>query len=236
MLDFSSVLVWAFCPELASVPATNQNNSAPSKTSRTNFSVNSILQHFYVINWKDLWDIFLIRFFLGFAVLIYRSNFVLMLDYKFQTSPKMNGYIISYSGIVGTICGFFVGKIANFYKNDAKLLLHLSTLMIFVILGLTFSPNIWCLLFFLTPLSLINTVARVCVTNLTIEKGSSHDTGALLGLGQSIMSGARTLSPFLGGVAGEISILGPGLVGAVSATIGVLLQIVSPQDIAKKTQ
>jgi len=175
-----------------------------------------------------MWDIFLVRFLMGFAVIVYRSNFALMLDYKFQATGKITGYIISYSGIVGTLAGFLVGKLSNFYNNDSKLLLHSGIIQFISILMLTFSPSLIMLIIALTPLSLANQVARVCSINLTIKRGQGQEKGLLLGLGASILSFARMLSPTVGGFAQEYHISGPGLIGSMCSGLGVVMMILSP--------
>nr|KAG5704937.1 hypothetical protein BaRGS_022779 [Batillaria attramentaria] len=45
----------------------------------------------------DLWDLFLIKFLAGFSVLIFRTNFTMVLKQKFAASPKTIGYTMSYS-------------------------------------------------------------------------------------------------------------------------------------------
>ena len=154
----------------------------------------------------------------------------MMLEYKFESSPKTTGYLISYSGIVATLSGFLVGRIANFYKNDSKLLLHTSYISVFAIIALTFAPSLLMIVIFLTPLGVANAVARVCVTNITIERGKGQETGALLGLGASVLSIARMLSPAIGGVAQEAHMSGPGMVGSIFAVAGVTVLLIVPQD------
>ena len=143
-----------------------------------------------------------------------------MLDYRFETSAKVIGYITSYTAVIGTVSGLFVGRISTFYKNDSKLLLHTSLLQFFAIFGLTVAPSLNILILCLAPLSLANAIARVAMTNVTIQRGSSEQTGALLGLGASVLSVARMMAPLVAGVAQEYHVSGPALVGAVFAAVG----------------
>ncbi len=189
----------------------------------------AFLKDFKKIDWTHLWDIFLIRFLMGFAIMVYRTNFSLMLDFKYGVSSKTIGYIISYSGVIGTISGFLVGRLAGYYKDDGKLLLHTSIIQVFTIAALTFAPSLWILVICLTPLSMANAVARVCVTNLTIQRGHGQETGVLLGLGASVLSIARMMTPALGGFAQEIHVSGPGILGTIVAAVGVGLMIAVPQ-------
>ena len=153
-----------------------------------------------------------------------------MLEYKYEATPVTTGYLISYSGNIATVSGFLVGRIADCYHSDSKLLLHTGFIQVVSITGLTYAPTLWGVIVFLTPLGISNAIAHVCVTNLTIERGRGQETGALLGLGASVLSIARMLSPALGGLMQEIHISGPALLGAVCAATGVLVQIVVPQE------
>ena len=154
----------------------------------------------------------------------------MMLDYRFEASAKITGYIISYSGLVSTISGFFVGRVAGYYSNDSKLLLHSAILQLIAIVLMAFVPALWMMAVLITPFSMANAVSRVCSINLTIERGHGHETGTLLGLGASVLSVARMLSPTLGGISQEIHIAGPSLVACVFAAIGVAVMIIVPQN------
>ena len=194
------------------------------------FNPLAFVNSFKEIDWTNLWDLFLVRFFLGFAILVYRNNFSMMLDYKYQASPKTIGYIVSYGAIVSTISGFFVGKIAGYYKSDSRMLLHMGIVQTFSIVTLTFAPSLWVLIACITPLSLANAVARVASTNLTISRGHGQEIGTLMGLGASVLSVARMCSPAIGGLAQELHLSGPGILGASCAALGVLVLTVIPQD------
>ena len=170
------------------------------------------------------------RMCMGLAIMVYRSNFAMLLDYRYEASPKMIGYVISYSGFVGMISGFFIGRIAQFYKNDARLLMHAGILQFATLALITWAPSLMLLVICLTPLSIANSVSRVCAVNITIERGQGQQTGALLGLGASVMSISRMLSPALGGVAQQLHVSGPGLMGSFFAGAAVAVLVVVPQD------
>ena len=180
------------------------------------------------IKWTNLWDVFLVRFFLGFAMIIYRANFVLMTQDKFQTTPKMNGYLISYTGIIAALSGFSVGRITQLYSSQARLLFHLSILQTISLVSLILVPSVWSLFLCLTPLSFITSIARVSGTSLTIQRGGHENIGALIGFSQSLMAFARMLSPFFGGVALEFLADGPTIVAVMSCSIAVLIMLLHP--------
>lgn len=69
-----------------------------------------------------LLDLIVICFVMGFLMLVFRSNFIFMLEFYFNISLKINGYIMFYNGLVGGFFGILVGKIVKFYNyNDVKM-------------------------------------------------------------------------------------------------------------------
>ena len=225
-----AALVWFLVPDTTITKKPDKSSSRSSGLHPLSF-----LKSFKDIDWPNLWDLFLIRFFLGFAMMVYRSNFSMLLDYKYDASPKTIGYIVSYGAIVGTVSGFFVGRIASFYSgNSAKMLLHTGIVQTIAIGGMSCAPSLWLLILYMTPLSLATAVARVASTNLTIARGETAvggtGAGALLGLGASVLSVARMCSPALGGVAQELHISGPAVLGATFAALGVGVMLIVPQD------
>ena len=163
--------------------------------------------------------------------MIFRSNFSLMLMEKYDTSPSINGYIISFNSTVSAFVGFFGGYIAKSYNNNAKLLFHLSCLLALTLFCLSVSPSLVVFVILLIPLGLTTSVARICGTALTIERTKGHDIGTLMGFQQSCLSVARMLAPILAGLVQEISPSGPGLVGTTTTLIAVLIFIMRPQDV-----
>lgn len=161
---------------------------------------------------------------------VYRTNFSLLLEYKYEASPVLTGYLISYSAVVGTVSGFMVGWIANRYESESRLLLHTSIATTLSIAALMYAPTLYGVVVFLTPLGISNAITRVCVTNLTLERGRGQETGALLGLGASVLSIARMLAPALGGIMQEVHMSGPAMLGAVCAVASVVLLLIVPQD------
>ncbi|XP_070568173.1 major facilitator superfamily domain-containing protein 9-like [Ptychodera flava] len=175
-------------------------------------------------------DLFTIRFLLGFASLIYRSNFTLMLENEYGTGPKMNGYIISFGSTAGVICGLFTGRVVQYYQSEAKLLLHSTILQLLTILALAFAPSVWVIMVLQAPLSFANSLTRVCCTDLCVKRSRPTEVGAALGLSQSVMSIARMLTPAIGGVLQEFSYHAPCIVAANFALAAVVTMVIFPQD------
>ena len=195
------------------------------------FNPKLFFKTFSAIDWTDIWDLFLIKFLLGISIMIFRSNFSLMLMEKYDTSPSINGYIMSFNSTVSAFVGFFAGYLAKSYNNNAKLLFHLSCLLAVTLFSLTVSPSLVMFVILLIPLGLITTVARICGTTLTIERTQGHDIGTLMGFNQSCLSVARMLAPIAAGLVQEISPSGPGFVGTTTTLIAVIIFILRPQDV-----
>ncbi|KAK3098875.1 hypothetical protein FSP39_023907 [Pinctada imbricata] len=220
-------------------PEITRNESSASLKKITseeiNFNPLDLFRSFTTFNWSSMWDLFLIKFCLGFSVILFRSNFSLLMKTRFDVSPSMLGYFISYSGIVSAVCGIFVGWLSKYYKNDAKLVYHMAILQFFTLLFLSSISSLWIFFLVLTPLSFITTVLRVAATSLTVQRGSGKEIGALLGLSQSVMSLARMLSPFISGLSLEVSTSGPALLGAMVTSIAVIIMTVRSQEPKEKS-
>ncbi|XP_005102128.1 major facilitator superfamily domain-containing protein 9 [Aplysia californica] len=195
-----------------------------------NFSFDKLIKSFREFDWVQLWDLFLIKFLAGFSVIIFRTNFSMVLRQKFVASPKTMGYMTSYSGIVSTLSGFVVGKITRRYNNTARLFLHVTILQAVALLCLSLTPSITLLICFLTPLGLVTSVSRVSGTTLTIQRSGNTALGSVMGLSQSVMAIARMIAPFLAGLAQEISVDGASYISVVAAALSVAIMVVRPQD------
>ena len=184
-----------------------------------------------IASFSTIMDLLVLRFVMGFSMLVFRSNFMSMLEFHFNTSPKTNGYIMSYNGLVSGFSGLLIGSIADFYDhNDSKMLLHFSCILTASILGITFSPSIYFVAAFITPLAVSSAVSRVCLTNLTFGRSREDEKGVIFGVGNSLLSFARMISPALGGVAQEVSAYAPGCIGAMIAATGILIMILYHPD------
>ena len=195
-----------------------------------NFSPKLLKNTFSKIDWPSIWDLFLIKFLMGISVIVFRSNFSLMLIEKFDTTPRINGYIISFNSTISAFIGFFTGYIAKYYNNNSQLLFHLSCGLAVTLFCLSLSPSLTSFVILLIPLGLITTVARVCGTSLTIERTQGQKIGTLMGFQQSCMSVARMLAPLIAGLVQEISPSGPGLIGSATTVMAIFIFILRPQD------
>ncbi|XP_052811530.1 major facilitator superfamily domain-containing protein 9-like isoform X1 [Mya arenaria] len=229
------VLVWLIVPtekahhEMKKSLASSTSLKA-LQSDEINFNSKTFWQAAKDMNWKDLWDLYFIKFLLGASVIIYRSNFSLVLVQKFETSPITNGYIISFNGIVSAFVGLFTGYISSYYTSNAKLVLHLAIMQVFTMISLSVSPSLWLYTLFLVPLCFATTITRVAATKLMLERGNKKDIGILMGFQQSCMSVARMLAPLVAGISQEVTSSGPSIMGAGFSLVAVIIMCWRPQD------
>eukprot|EP00117_Sycon_ciliatum_P013988 scpid62477/ scgid3799/ Major facilitator superfamily domain-containing protein 9 len=184
-----------------------------------------LLQQLWHITWTQVPDIMLIRFAMGFAMILFRSNFSLFLEMRFQSTPIYNGYLMSASGLMGATSSFLVGSVTEAYGGcSRRLLVHMACLMALAQAGMTFAPSYSLFVVSMIPLSLSGAVFRVNLTHLSVDRGSQEQRGAMLGVGQSVMSFARMIAPFFAGVLTELGgILMPGVASIFCAGIASVL-------------
>lgn len=75
----------------------------------------------------------------------------------------------------------------------------------------------------LTVLNFTTSLLRVSVTKMVVNWCPPDKIGAMVGVGQSITSIGRMLSPLIGGMALQVSTYGAGVVSIVFAVIGFLV-------------
>lgn len=201
--------------------SSKQQKDSPTRFHRLLIRIGKMLS---IESLDSIVDLLLLRFILGFAMIIFRSNFTTMLEFRYQTTPKTNGYILSFNGMISGLSGTLVGYIMPLYNhNDAKAILHFSALITCALFCITFSPDLWVLVCLLMPLSFSTSICRVCVSNVTLKRCKQNEKGVILGVGNSMISFARMLSPLLAGVAQEYSVYGPGTLSIGICSIAVII-------------
>lgn len=179
---------------------------------------------------QNVMDLFLIRFVIALGMMTYRSNYTAMLDYRYGVDAKTAGYIISFGSIIGALSGMSVGTIYNYFGSDAKMMFSAGLLMVTGLFGIAISPSIHGILVCVAPLSLATALMRVNSHNLTLKRCRADEKGAVMGVGNSLISIARMLSPAIAGFAQEISVVGPCWISVVITMIGVGLMVAFPLD------
>jgi predicted MFS family arabinose efflux permease len=227
---YLSVLVWWATKHNTPTGQLVERMDKKQIAGEDSFSFSQLATLFRDFDWAEFWDLFLVRFFAGFSMIIFRGNFTMVLKQKFDASPKTIGYITSYSGAVATLSGFVIGKITDRYNSTARLLLHVTILQVITLLCLTLSTSLHFIVLFLAPLSVVTSVSRVAGASLTISRSGNSKIGSVMGLSQSVTAVARMSAPFFAGVAQEFSIDGAAFIGVIAAAASVLVLLVRPQD------
>ncbi|KAI4892723.1 hypothetical protein NFI96_015314 [Prochilodus magdalenae] len=226
------------CNKLNNCPVENHHNHSSSTTSCWGWRDTNILQPVWrqltsmlvrirMLASSDMWDVFLVRLLMAVSIMLYYSNFSLAMEERFDLKPKVTGYLISYSSMLGALAGCLVGPVTHLYGNNmSSLLLHSTMLTCSLIFLYTTAPNVWQVLLTSTFFAISTTIGRTCITDLELQRGGAQASGTLIGAGQSVTAVGRVLAPLLSGLAQEFSPCGPPSLGVVLALVAVCLLLI----------
>ncbi|KAL4694469.1 hypothetical protein H8957_002438 [Semnopithecus entellus] len=204
--------------------ATSRGARASKKAAWPWVEVGLALRNMKNLLFSEMWDIFLVRLLMAVAVMLYYSNFVLALEERFGVRPKVTGYLISYSSILGAVAGLALGPILRLYKHNSQaLLLHSSMLTCTLLLLYSLAPTMGAVVLSSTLLSFSTAIGRTCITDLQLTVGGAQASGTLIGVGQSVTAVGRIIAPLLSGVAQEVSPCGPPGLGAALALVAIFI-------------
>nr|XP_012326923.1 major facilitator superfamily domain-containing protein 9 isoform X2 [Aotus nancymaae] len=204
--------------------ATSRRARASEKAAWPWIKVVLALQDMKNLLFSEMWDIFLVRLLMAMAVMLYYSNFVLALEERFGLRPKVTGYLISYTSMLGAMAGLALGPILRLYKHNSQaLLLHSSVLTCTLLLLYSLAPTIGAVVISSTLLSFSTAIGRTCITDLQLTVGGAQASGTLIGLGQSVTAVGRIIAPLLSGIAQEVSPCGPPSLGAALALVAIFI-------------
>ncbi|XP_033740845.1 major facilitator superfamily domain-containing protein 9-like [Pecten maximus] len=213
VFTLNAVLMWFVLPSIGPT----------KKKSLHHNSLTNVMMSFKHLNWIDLWDIFLVNFFAGFSVMLFRSNSDMIFRDRFGTTKQDMSYLTSYTAVVSALCGFVSGWIASHYKDNYQLYKHMLYGLFVTLVALTLVVDFWMYVVVLALLSFVTTNLRVASASLLASRAGTGGVGAVMGLGDTVMSVARMLSPLLSGMALEVSSSGPSLIGSVMAAVAVVV-------------
>ncbi|XP_060785634.1 major facilitator superfamily domain-containing protein 9 isoform X4 [Neoarius graeffei] len=184
---------------------------------------------------SDMWDVFLVRLLMALAIMLYHSNFSLAMEERFGLKPKVTGYMISYSSMLGALAGCLVGPMTQLYRgNMSALLLHSTAFTCSLIFLYAAAGSVWHVLLSSTFFAISTSVGRICITDLELQcGGSARASGTLIGAGQSVTAVGRILAPLLSGLTQEISPCGPPSLGVLLALTALVLLLVRTPKWAK---
>ena len=202
------------------------------------FNFNSFLPSFNMFKdskWKKLIDVFIIEFVLSLSSLIFQNNFTIFLQDRFKINYKTLGGITAVKSTATVVAASTCGYVSRMYPNHTKQLIHFTLLLGVCVLVITCATEVWVALVFLIPLAFATSNLRVCVASLLLARAPSDGRGASIGVGNSIISVSRMLSPSFVGVAQEWSVHLSGFVSAGLAGIAALAMVSHPLDGPKPT-
>ena len=179
----------------------------PKPRSRPVFASSDIFQaltNLWNVNWPVYWDVFTLKFLLGFAQAVHYQNFSLILKEEYGIAPSGIGYTISFQGLVGATVGFLTGWMGRFSKQDndhALRMLHGFGVLALSFVFLSFAPNLTFFIICLIPLSASSSLLRIVTSEVILQRTECDQRGSLIGSGQSMSSVARLIAPFCSGLA-----------------------------------
>jgi predicted MFS family arabinose efflux permease len=206
---------------------TQPDDLANKKQDSSGSTFSKFFSFLKIVSVQRILDLLLIRFVMSLSMLIYRSNFTSMLDYRYGIDARTTGYIISYGSIAGAISGMSMGTIYSFIKSDAKMMIFAALLMTSSLFGIAISSSIYTVLICMAPLSLSTAIMRVNSYNLMLKRIEPEEKGAVMGVGDSLTSIARMISPAVAGFAQEVSVTGCCWLSTGCAVIGTGLMLAS---------
>ncbi|XP_060732210.1 major facilitator superfamily domain-containing protein 9 [Tachysurus vachellii] len=235
------------CDRLGNCDANHHGCTVSSKTHRSAGSLckdwgnmallqlTSVGAHIRIVASSDLWDVFLVRLLMALAIMLYHSNFSLAMEERFDLKPKVTGYMISYSSMLGALAGCLVGPMTRLYRgNMSALLLHSTAFTCTLIFVYASAGSVWNVLLSSTFFAISTSVGRTCITDLELQHGGSvKASGTLIGAGQSVTAVGRILAPLLSGLTQEISPCGPPSLGVLLALTALVLLLVRTPKWAK---
>ncbi len=194
------LLILLFLPSLKTI--TYKDDS----TSIFNFrSIVDSVNIFRGLHVREMIDILLVRFLLAFAVIMFRSNFPVLLDKHYHSDPSTLGKILSFNGVISALSALSCGYLSSFYSKPITQVTHFSILLMISIVFSTLSPSLFILILCLVPMSMATSNLRICMLNMMLQRGRETEKGAIIGVGASIASLSRMLAPGIVGVAQEYS-------------------------------
>ena len=218
MLNF--ILVAAIVPPLQPKESNKNGDKDPPSTMKPSMNI------FKGIHWMEQIDLILLQFLMTFAMIIFRSNFSVFLEYHFHVDYKTMGKVISFSGVASAIASATVGRISKLYSNHQTQLIHFTMLLAISVTVISISPSLPVSIVFLIPLSLSSANLRICMMSLQLQRTREDEKGAIIGLSSSINSVSRMLAPTLVGLAQEQSSEMPGYVSSGLSLVAVAVMAV----------
>ena len=210
------VLVFFWLPE--SLTREQRDHSAANK--KVPCTIPALIQ---VLKTPHIGPLLSTRFFFAIAFSMFTSVFALYGLYKFNLNEQTTGYVLAYVGVLSVIVqGFLIGRLTARFKEPILIFWAIAIMSISLI-GWSLAPSIPFLLVILIPIAFSGGVFNT-VINSSISKAVHPDeVGGMLGIGASLESATRVISPILGGIL--LQQFGAGAPGIFCAVVTAVLAI-----------
>jgi MFS family permease len=192
--------IWTDGKEDIQETSKKRSSSAPFPSSDIFQAVTRLLH----VSWSVYWDVFTLKFLLGFALAVHYQNFSLILKEEYGIAPSVIGYTISFQGVVSAAAGFLSGWIGRFYEKDKTYtlqMLHGFGVLTFSFILLSLTPNLTFFLMCLIPVSASSSLLRIVTSEIILQRTAPDQRGSVIGSGQSMSSVARLIAPLCSGFA-----------------------------------
>ena len=148
---------------------------------------------------KHMIYLLIVKTITAFPFSVLSAMFTLLLMDYYKLSPKENGMVLSYLGVVGMVTqGYLIGEFCRRF-SDASLIVISTIIMGVGFLYLIIAQNIYVFCLTCIPLTVGGSLIHIVVTSV-ITKVVKHDqTGSALGVTLCTHSSIRSIAPSIGG-------------------------------------
>jgi DHA1 family tetracycline resistance protein-like MFS transporter len=156
------------------------------------------------------------RLVVGLAFNTFQAIFALYAMIRFDFNPQQTGYLLAYVGVLIVLVqgGVISPLTKRFHENH--LLLTSMVLTFVALLGWALTPNIPILLAVMVPMALGAGIFNTVINSALSKAVYPEEVGEILGLGSSLESLTRVISPSASGyLLGQFGAAVPGIIGAL---------------------
>jgi len=140
-----------------------------------------------------------IKIITAFPFSVLSAMFTLLLMDYYKLSPKENGMVLSYLGVVGMITqGYLIGLFCR-HISDAPLIILSTIIMGVGFLYLIIAQNIYVFCLTCIPLTVGGSLIHIVITSIITKVVDKDQTGSALGVTLCTHSSIRSIAPTIGG-------------------------------------
>jgi len=171
-----------------------------SSLSSIGFSLWSSLEAFREVFENPLVRFLLtIHFGLGLSLLLFRSNFLVIIQNRFSIEPFKNGLIMSYFGVLDVLCQTFLIGFVTKRLTESQIVLYGLIVLSMNLAILAFSFQFFLVFFLLVPFVMSHCLLHTVLTSLLTRSVQKTKVGLSVGIADAFDS-FRVITPSLGGI------------------------------------